>query len=236
MKSKAAAAVILLAIAIAIAAVWSVVASPFGPGPTQYLTSAVVRTTIAQQVVASGSIRSAATYDLAFGASPVLELGAPAAGGSGGTAWLVRTVRVKTGDQVTRGAVLATADTTAATASLQLAKAGLAAAKARLAVDGAGPTAADRAAAYDAILQAQQQLDLARQTGSVTSQQSTLQVRQAEAAGEKRCEGGLFAACASPRPPLFSSSSPVVPAVGCQVAPPRISLPGPTIRPLYAAP
>ncbi|MBF6604800.1 MAG: HlyD family efflux transporter periplasmic adaptor subunit [Chloroflexi bacterium] len=180
MKLKAAIAVVLLAIAVA--AVGSVFASPFGPAPAQYLTAAVVKTTVAQQIVASGSVRSAATYDLAFGASPVLELGAPAAGGAGGAVWLVSTVVVKTGDRVTRGAVLATADTAAATASVQLAKAGLAAAKARLAVDGAGPTAADRAAAYDAILQAQQQLDLARQTGTVTSQQSSLQVRQAEAA------------------------------------------------------
>ncbi len=180
MKLKAAAAIILLAIAIV--AVGSVIVSPFGTSPTQYLTSAVVRTTVAQQAVASGSIRSAATYDLAFGASPVLELVTPASGGSGGLVWLVRTVKVKTGDHVTRGAVLATADTTAATASLQLAKAGLAAAKARLAVDGAGTSGADRAAAYGAILQAQQQLGLARQTGSVTSQQDTLQVRQAEAA------------------------------------------------------
>ncbi|MHB8460527.1 MAG: efflux RND transporter periplasmic adaptor subunit [Candidatus Limnocylindrales bacterium] len=180
MKLKAAIAVVLLAIAVA--AVGSVFASPFGPAPAQYLTAAVVKTTVAQQVVASGSVRSAATYDLAFGASPVLELGAPASGGAGGAVWLVSTVAVKTGDRVTRGAVLATADTAAANASVQLAKAGLAAAKARLAVDGAGPTSADRAAAYDAILQAQQQLDLARQTGTVTSQQSSLQVRQAEAA------------------------------------------------------
>ena len=180
MKWKAVAVVALLAVGMGTTGF--VIISPGGPGTVQYLTSTVTRTTVAAQVAASGSIRWAATYDLAFGASPVLETGVPASAGSGATTWLVESVAVKPGDRVPKGAILATADTAAASASLQLAKAGLAVAQARMAVDKAGPSAADRASAYDAILQAQQQLGLAKQSQADTARQSALRLAQTQAA------------------------------------------------------
>ncbi len=180
MKWKVAVTVILLAVGVGTAGF--VIISPGGSGSTQYLTSAVIRTTVARQVAASGSVRWAAIYDLAFGASPVLETGVPASASSGATTWVVKRVAVKPGDRVTKGAILATADTAAAAASLALAKASLAVAQARLAVDKAGPSAADRASAYDAIVQAQQQLSLAKQSQADTARQSALRLSQAQQA------------------------------------------------------
>lgn len=180
MKWKVAVTVILLAVGVGTAGF--VIISPGGSGSTQYLTSAVIRTTVARQMAASGSVRWAAIYDLAFGASPVLETGVPASASSGATTWVVKRVAVKPGDRVTKGAILATADTAAAAASLALAKASLAVAQARLAVDKAGPSAADRASAYDAIVQAQQQLSLAKQSQADTARQSALRLSQAQQA------------------------------------------------------
>jgi len=179
MKWKAVAAAILLAGGVG-AAVF-VVVTPGGTGSVQYLTSAATRTTVARQAVASGSIVSKATYDLAFGASP--SAGAtPAAGGGGGAVWLVKSVRVKLGDRVTKGTVLATADRATALAALQVAEANLAAARAVLALDSAGPTAAARAAAANAVAQAQQQLRVAHQGQLEAARTNALNQRQAQGA------------------------------------------------------
>ena len=95
-------------------------------------------------------------------------------------AWVVNSVAVGVGDLVTKGQTLATADTAAAQAALDLAKANLAIAEANLAVDAAGPTPAERSAAYDSIRAAQQQLSAARRSQSQTASQSTLQLQQAQ--------------------------------------------------------
>jgi HlyD family secretion protein len=179
MKLKLAAVIALLAIGTG--TVGWVLLAPGGNGAaaTQYLTSTVARATVADQVVATGSARAARTYDLAFGSDPVLS-GTAAAGA--GASWLVDTVAVGVGDRVAVGDVLATADTASAEASLQVAKASLAVAEARLAVDKGGLTAAERAAAYDSIRQAQQQLSVAKQSQKQTVAQNELKLSQAKAA------------------------------------------------------
>ena len=179
MKLKVAAVIGLLAIGLGTAG-WVVLAPGSNAGATsQYLTSTVSRTTVADEVVATGSARSAVTYDLAFGSDPVVS---GATGAGAGTSWLVESVSVGVGDRVTKGDVLATADTASAEAAVEVAKASLAVAEARLAVDKGGLTSAERAAAYDSIRQAQQQLTVAKQSRNQTAAQNDLKLRQAKAA------------------------------------------------------
>ena len=192
MKWKVAAVVLLLAVGLG-----TVGFVLFAPGSSsqaqnQFLTAAVSRGNVTQQVVATGSVRSAATYNLAFGSDPVLSTSTNSAttssastassGGSSSGTWLVKDVAVAVGDRVAKGDVLATADTANARATLDLAKANLAVAKARLAVDTAGLTGAQRAAAFDSIRQAQQQLQVARQSRAQTGDQNDLKLSQAKAA------------------------------------------------------
>ncbi|MBI2776283.1 MAG: HlyD family efflux transporter periplasmic adaptor subunit [Chloroflexi bacterium] len=152
-------------------------------GQPQYLTATVSRANVTQRVVATGSLRSAAIFDLAFGADPTLTTDTGAAGGGGsGVSWLVASVTVAVGATVTKDEVLATADTVNAKAALDVATANLAVAKARLAVDSAGLTGARRSAAYDSIRQAQQQLKVAMQSQVQTAAQNALKLSQAQAA------------------------------------------------------
>jgi macrolide-specific efflux system membrane fusion protein len=78
----------------------------------QYLTAAATRTNVVQQAVATGSVSAHATYGLAFGEQPQLvTASSSSASGGGSTTWRALTVRVKVGDTVKAGQVLATADT-----------------------------------------------------------------------------------------------------------------------------
>jgi RND family efflux transporter, MFP subunit len=198
MKWKVAAVVLLLAVGLG--TVGFVLFAPGGnaQAQNQFLTAAVTRGNVTQQVVATGSVRSAATYNLAFGSDPVLSsstssssssssssASSTSSGSSGGSSagtWLVKGLTVAVGDRVAKGDVLATADTANAKAALDLAKANLAVAKARLAVDKAGLTGAQRAAAFDSIRQAQQQLKVARQSQTQTADQNDLKLSQTKAA------------------------------------------------------
>lgn len=187
MKWKMLAVILLLAIGLGTAAY--VVLAPGGgsQGGTSYLSAAVTRTTVERQVVATGNVVSAATYNLVFGSEPVLSTGtttASTASGSGGTSvtWAVKTVVVAPGDHVSAGAELATADSSSAEAALLQAQANLAAAQSRLTLDTAGSTAADKASARDSVRQAQQQLTVAKQTRTLTAQQNALKLSQAKAA------------------------------------------------------
>jgi multidrug resistance efflux pump len=193
MKWKVAAVVLLLAVGLGTAGY--VVLSPGGNSraQSQYLTAAVSRGNVTQQVVATGTVRSAATYNLAFGSDPVLSTTTSSSSSTASSAssnasngssssWLVTDVKVAVGDPVTNGQVLASADTSNAKASVDVAKANLAVAKAKLSVDEAGLTGAERAAAFDSIRQAQQQLKVARQSQSQTVDQNNLKLAQAKAA------------------------------------------------------
>ena len=199
MKWKVGAVVLLLAVGLGTAG-FVVLAPGSSRAQTQYLTAAVSRGNVTQQVVATGSVRSAATYNLAFGSDPVLSVSsssssstassssssassnASATGTNNSSSWLVTKVNVAVGDRVKPGDVLATADTAGAKAALDVAKANLAVAEAKLAVDKAGLTGAERSAAYDSIRQAQQQLKVARQSQSQTADQNDLKLAQAKTA------------------------------------------------------
>ncbi len=80
---------------------------------TRYLTGAVATGDVTNDVAATGSVASSASYGVSFGA-PAHLAGATAAtgSGSGSTTWRVSTLKVKVGDTVKKAAVLATADTT----------------------------------------------------------------------------------------------------------------------------
>ena len=76
---------------------------------TRYLTGAVATGDVTNDVAATGSVASSASYGVSFGA-PAHLAGATAATGSssGSTTWRVTTLKVKVGDTVKKGAVLAT--------------------------------------------------------------------------------------------------------------------------------
>jgi multidrug efflux pump subunit AcrA (membrane-fusion protein) len=156
MKWKMAAVVLLLAVGLGTAGFVVLAPGSNASGQTQYLTAAVSRGNVTQQVVATGSVRSAATYDLAFGSDPVLSVSSSSSSNTSSStasssstsassssnansntataSWLVTTVNVAVGDRVATGDVLATADTASA-------KAALAVAEAKLAVASAAPSA-----------------------------------------------------------------------------------------------
>jgi membrane fusion protein, macrolide-specific efflux system len=110
MKLKILAIVGLAVVGIG-AAVVAVGGLPSGKAATtQYLTGAVATGNVTQEVAATGSVASSASYGVAFG-SPAHLTGAAAAA-SGSTTWTTTDVKVKVGDVVKKGQVLATADTT----------------------------------------------------------------------------------------------------------------------------
>jgi macrolide-specific efflux system membrane fusion protein len=76
---------------------------------TQYLTGAATTGDVADEVAATGTVATSASYGLAFG-TPAHLAGADAAAGS--TTWTVTDLKVAVGDAVKKGDVLATADTT----------------------------------------------------------------------------------------------------------------------------
>jgi macrolide-specific efflux system membrane fusion protein len=75
---------------------------------TRYLTGAVTTGDVTDDVAATGSVAASASYGVAFG-SPAHLAGAAAAVGS--NTWRVTSLKVKVGDTVKAGDVLATADT-----------------------------------------------------------------------------------------------------------------------------
>ena len=76
---------------------------------TQYLTTPVTTGDVTDSVAATGTIASTATYDLGFGAPPILTTDSSAAAGSG--TWTVTDVKATVGQAVKQGDVLATAST-----------------------------------------------------------------------------------------------------------------------------
>jgi macrolide-specific efflux system membrane fusion protein len=79
---------------------------------TQYLTGAVASGDVTQDVAATGTVATTASYGVAFGATVHLASATAAAAASGSTTWTVTEVKVKVGDTVKKGAVLAKASTT----------------------------------------------------------------------------------------------------------------------------
>jgi len=137
---------------------------------SQYLTTAVARRDVVDSAVANGSVSSALSYALAFGAAavPIVGSSSGSGNGSGGSGtWRVTSVKVAVGDTVTAGQVLATADPAdlnaqLATARTQLRAAGYRVTSAQNAYDGIDSSETDaRREALIQLLDAQSQRDQA---------------------------------------------------------------------------
>ena len=125
MRLKVLAIVVLLVVAGgAVAVSLGLIKAPSATAETTFLTATASTQDVTDEVTATGNVAATWTYALAFGSDPV----ATAAGSSSGSsssnsssnassaasaiAWPVTSVSVKVGDRVTKGQVLAKADTT----------------------------------------------------------------------------------------------------------------------------
>jgi membrane fusion protein, macrolide-specific efflux system len=110
MKRKLLALVVLVAVGIAALAVTFGGLGAAAATTNQYLSSQATVGTVSDEVAATGSLAAATTYGLVFGAEPYLVTGSETAPQATRT-WPVTDVRVKPGDIVKAGQVLATAAT-----------------------------------------------------------------------------------------------------------------------------
>jgi multidrug efflux pump subunit AcrA (membrane-fusion protein) len=179
----------LLFVIVGIAAI-VITLFPFGGSGgsgTRYQTAAATTTNVVKQVVATGTVEPAATYDLTFGSAPVLagsssSSGTGGSGGSSTVAWKVSKVTVSPGQSVASGNVLATADDSDAQLALTVAQANLASAQAKLRSDRTGLTGSDKAAAKLSVTQARQAVSQAQTSRTQTRRQNSLKLSQQEAA------------------------------------------------------
>ena len=100
---------------------------------TRYLTSAVATGDVTDQVAATGSVAASDSFGVSFGV-PAHIAGATSTGSGASTTWKVTGLKVKVGDTVKKGAVLATADTADLTSQLADAKTAVTTAKIQLAI------------------------------------------------------------------------------------------------------
>ena len=151
MKLKILAIVALAAVGVgaAFVAVGGLPAS--AASKTQYLTGAATTGDVADDVAATGTVATSASYGLAFG-TPVHLASSPAAAGS--TTWTVNDLKVAVGDTVKKGAVLATADTADLKRQVAAANTALDTAKIQLRLAKASLTDAETAAVTAQIRQA----------------------------------------------------------------------------------
>lgn len=124
---------VLALFAVGIGAVY---ASSVGLGGTEaaasrFLTQAAEVTDVKRTSAATGTVTSAASYGLRFGADPYL-VDAGSTGSGTASSWVVKEVFVAVGDRVPAGQRLATADTTDLQSQLALAQASLERARIRL--------------------------------------------------------------------------------------------------------
>ena len=115
---------------------------------SQYLTSAATTGDVTDDVAATGTVAATSSYGLAFGTKAHLAGGSI---GAGSSTWTVTDLKVKVGDTVNTGDVLATADTTELKRQLEQATDNWKAARiqqviAQEALDAASGTAATRQA------------------------------------------------------------------------------------------
>src|SRR3954447_23405335 len=133
---------ILAIVALAVVGIGAVVLAAGGlptsaAASTRYLTGTVQTGDVTDEVAATGSVATSASYGLTFGSPAHLATDSDAANGS--TTWTVTEVKPKVGDTVKKGDVLAKADTTDlkrqladATTAIETAKISLRAAKSDL--------------------------------------------------------------------------------------------------------
>ena len=173
------------ALALIVIGVGAVVFALFGPAlgksnTTSYVTTQAAVTNVVDQAVADGTLAAARTYGLSFGADPHLVDSSSSASGSGTSTWLVKDVQAQVGQKVSRGDVLAGADTTDQQNALDLAQANLTAAQAKYDADNGGPNSTDEQSAQIAVDQAQQQLDAAQKSKQDTADQNAIKLAQAQ--------------------------------------------------------
>jgi membrane fusion protein, macrolide-specific efflux system len=128
MRWKLPVAVVLLVVGAG-AVVLAVTGGPGGSRAStpEYLTATAETADIADTVVATGSLVRATTYALDFGLAPTVTDSSEPSGGNG--SWSVTEVKVKVGDAVKKGDILAIADTTSLQRDLSVARSNLAAAR-----------------------------------------------------------------------------------------------------------
>jgi macrolide-specific efflux system membrane fusion protein len=139
MKRKLFALVVLVAIGVAAVAVTFGGFGAAAATSNQYLSTPATVGSITDEVAATGSLAAASTYGLVFGTDPYLSTGEDGEAPQAERVWPVTDVRVKPGDRVRAGDVLAAAatadaqrDLATATADLRTANINLTIAKERL--------------------------------------------------------------------------------------------------------
>jgi macrolide-specific efflux system membrane fusion protein len=134
MKLKLLALVVLLAVGAGavILAMGGIAAASDQP---RYLTSTVTRGTVSQDVTSTGTVAASTSYGLVFGSSPQLVASSSSSSSaSSSTTWRVDTLKVKVGDVVKKGQLLAKAATSSLRAQLNQANATWQSAKIELAI------------------------------------------------------------------------------------------------------
>jgi macrolide-specific efflux system membrane fusion protein len=176
---------ILAIVAFAVVGVGAVVVAAGGlprsaAANTQYLTGTVRTGNVTDDVAATGTVATSASYGLAFGGAAHLA-SADATGSAGSTTWTVTEVTPKVGDTVKTGDVLAKADTTDltrqladATTAIETAKISLRAAKATLSDAKDADVTAQIRQAKIGVNNAETQLSQARQTRDDLAEQIRL--------------------------------------------------------------
>jgi membrane fusion protein, macrolide-specific efflux system len=125
MKRKLFALIVFVAIGIAAMAVTFGGFGAAAATTNQYLTTPATVGNVTDEVAATGTLAAATTYGLVFGADPYLSTGEDAEAPQAERPWSVTDVRVKPGDRVKTGDVLATAATADAQRDLATATADL---------------------------------------------------------------------------------------------------------------
>jgi HlyD family secretion protein len=178
MKRKLAALVVLVAVGLAAIAVTFGNFGAAAATTNQYLTSRATTGDVSDDVAATGSLASATTYGLVFGADPYLITASDTAAPQAARTWPVTDVRVKAGDTVKAGQVLATAatadaqrDLASATADLRTANLNLATAQDNLDTAQASGTTSQERQAQIALYGAQTQVTKASQARNDLLQQ-----------------------------------------------------------------
>jgi macrolide-specific efflux system membrane fusion protein len=178
MKRKLFALVVLVAIGIAAMAVTFGGLGAAAATTNQYLSTPATVGNVTDEVAATGSLAAATTYGLVFGADPYLSTGEDGEAPQAERTWPVTDVRVKPGDRVKAGDVLATASTAdarrdlaRATADLRTANINLTIARERLAdARDADDTDAERQALMQFYAAQNQQSQASTDRGAIQRQ------------------------------------------------------------------
>jgi RND family efflux transporter MFP subunit len=183
MKRKLLAAVVLLAVGVGATAYVLFAPTAGAAATTRYLTATATTGDVTKEASATGSVSASSTWGLGFGrAAALIASGATSSGASSTGTWTVTALNAALGDRVTKGTILATADSSDATLAAQQAQATLDQATAQLADDQAKPTPDDRAAAESALTKARMSLDDATRSLKETKASNSLSLTQARSA------------------------------------------------------